>query len=44
MEILCHSQVSLTLNTYGHVIPSLGRAAADSRESLLGGGDSVSRP
>jgi len=28
-EILGHSQVSLTLNTYSHVIPSLGRDAAD---------------
>jgi integrase len=36
MEILGHSQVSLTLNTYSHVIPSLGRDAADRLQSLLG--------
>ena len=44
MEILGHSQVSLTLNTYSHVIPSLGRDAADRLESLLGGGDQAPRP
>ena len=44
MEILGHSQVSLTLNTYSHVIPSLGREAADRLESLLGGGDQAPRP
>jgi integrase len=43
MEILGHSQVSLTLNTYSHVIPSLGREAADRLESLLGGGDQAPR-
>jgi integrase len=39
MEILGHSQVSLTLNTYSHVIPSLGRDAADRLQSLLGAPD-----
>ncbi len=36
MEILGHSQVSLTLNTYSHVIPSRGRDAADWLQFLLG--------
>lgn len=38
METLGHSQVSLTLNTYSHVIPALGRAAADEMDALLGTG------
>jgi integrase len=36
METLGHSQISLTLNTYSHVIPALGRAAADEMEAVLG--------
>ena len=36
METLGHSQISLTLNTYSHVIPALGRAAADQMDALLG--------
>jgi len=43
MEILGHSQVSLTLNTYSHVIPSLGRDAADRLQSLLGVPDQYRR-
>jgi integrase len=35
MEVLGHSQVTLTLNTYSHVIPSLGREAGDRMEDLL---------
>lgn len=37
MEQLGHSQISLTMNTYSHVIPELGRAAADRMDALLGG-------
>jgi len=37
METLGHSQISLTMNTYSHVVPSLGRAAADRMDELLGG-------
>jgi integrase len=29
METLGHSQISLTLNTYAHVLPALQSAAAD---------------
>jgi integrase len=36
METLGHSQIALTLNTYSHVIPALGRAAADQMEAVLG--------
>lgn len=35
MEILGHSQISLTLNTYSHVIPALQSAAADQMDKLL---------
>jgi integrase len=35
METLGHSQMSLTLNTYSHVIPALGRAAADQMDAVL---------
>jgi integrase len=35
METLGHSQISLTLNTYSHVIPALGREAADRMDRLL---------
>lgn len=38
METLGHSQISLTLNTYSHVMPALQREAADQMESLLGAG------
>jgi integrase len=36
METLGHSQISLTLNTYSHVIPALGRAAAAQMDAMLG--------
>jgi hypothetical protein len=36
MKTLGHSQTSLTLNTYCHVIPTLGRAAADQMDAGLG--------
>ena len=35
MDILGHSQITLTLNTYSHVIPSLRRDAAQRMEELL---------
>lgn len=35
METLGHSQVSLTLNTYAHVLPPLQRDAADRMHALL---------
>jgi site-specific recombinase XerD len=35
MEILGHSQISLTLNTYSHVIPSLQRDAAKRMDAVF---------
>ena len=35
MEILGHSQVSLTLNTYSHVLPGLKRDAARKMDAAL---------
>lgn len=38
MATLGHSQISLTMNTYSHVIPALQRDAADRMEALLARG------
>ena len=35
MEILGHSTISLTLNTYSHVVPELQRAASEKLGALL---------
>ncbi len=35
MEVLGHSQISLTMNTYSHVLPSLLRDAANLMETML---------
>jgi integrase len=35
MEILGHSQISMTMNTYSHVIPALRREAARRMDTLL---------
>jgi integrase len=35
MEILGHSQISLTMNTYSHVVPALQREAAAKLDALL---------
>lgn len=37
MEILGHSQIALTLDTYSHVLPALGREAADRMDAVLTG-------
>ena len=37
METLGHSQVSLTPNTYSHVLPSLQKDAAAKINAILGG-------
>jgi integrase len=36
METLGHSQISLTLNTYSHVLPALQREAASKMDAVLG--------
>lgn len=41
METLGHSQISLTMNTYSHVIPALQRDAADRIDDALGGRESA---
>jgi integrase len=38
MEILGHSQISLTMNTYAHVMPVMKQNAMDLMESILAGG------
>ncbi|MGD0949532.1 MAG: hypothetical protein ABSA52_19160 [Candidatus Binatia bacterium] len=38
METLGHSQISLTLNTYSHVMPSVLRDAADKMDAILAAG------
>lgn len=38
MELLGHSTIALTMNTYSHVIPALKRDAADRMDAVLGGG------
>jgi integrase len=37
MDMLGHSTIQLTMNTYSHVIPELRREAADQMERLIGG-------
>lgn len=37
MELLGHSTIALTMNTYSHVIPSLEREAADRMNAVLSG-------
>ena len=36
-ERLGHATISMTLDTYSHLIPSLGRDAADRLDTLLAG-------
>ena len=36
MDILGHSQISLTMDTYSHVIPALTREAASHMDAILG--------
>jgi len=35
MEILGHSEVNMTLNTYSHVIPQLRQEAAERMDEIL---------
>jgi integrase len=37
MEILGHSQISLTMNTYSDVLPEMTRAAVGFMDAVLGG-------
>ncbi len=38
METLGHSQISLTMNTYAHVMPAMQREAADRMDAFLNAG------
>ena len=38
MELLGHSTIALTMNTYSHVIPALERDAADRMNAILSAG------
>jgi hypothetical protein len=44
METLGHSQISLTMNTYAHVVPELQREAAERMEAVLAGDETTSTP
>ncbi len=35
MDVLGHSQIGITMNTYTHVIPELRKDAAERMESVL---------
>ena len=35
-ELLGHSNVSVTLDTYSHILPGMGNQAADAMEDTLG--------
>lgn len=39
MDVLGHSQISLTMNTYAHVMPAMKQDAMDLMESILAGGE-----
>jgi integrase len=36
MELLGHSSITVTMNTYGHVLPAMMRDAADKMDAILG--------
>lgn len=37
MDILVHSQIGVTMNTYGHVVAAIQREAASKMEGILSG-------
>jgi hypothetical protein len=37
MDILVHSQIGLTMNTYGHVVAAVQREPASKMDAILGG-------
>jgi integrase len=41
MQVLGHSQISLTLGTYSHVVPELAHAAAESMSAALWGSEAT---
>lgn len=43
MEVLGQSQITLTMNTYSYVIPSMQREAAPKLDALLRNGGQIGR-
>jgi integrase len=43
MELLGHSSITVTMNTYAHVLPAMMREAADKMDALLGEGRGLPR-
>jgi integrase len=41
MELLGHSQIAITMNTYSHVVPALRKDAADQMDAALKAPDPV---
>jgi len=39
MDVLGHSQIALTMNTYSHVMPAMLKDAADALDTALAVGD-----
>ncbi len=39
MDQLGHSQISLTMNTYAHIMPAMKKRAADAMTAILTGTD-----
>jgi hypothetical protein len=37
MELLGHSQIAVTMNTYSHVVPALRKDAANQVDAVLSG-------
>ena len=35
MELLGHSQIAITMNTYSHVVPALRKEAANQMDAIL---------
>lgn len=44
MDILGHSQIAVTMNTYGHVIPAMQQEAASHVDAALGDHDEQDSP
>jgi len=41
MDVLGHSQIAVTMNIYGHVIPAMQQEAANEIDAALGDDDSA---
>jgi integrase len=43
MELLGHSSITITMNTYSHILPAMARETADKMDALLGGAGKLTR-